>query len=102
VFSNSQYKPRDGSHDFRHDANPGDLFELTTTKTKAGNPNLLSARKIGTSPPAKKPRPAPARHDRREYDSGLWSPTLTSDARGRATGDHRRLPPRHVSCLAIR
>jgi hypothetical protein len=46
VFAGSQYKPRDGSHDFRHDAQPGDLFELTTKKTKNGNPDLTSARKI--------------------------------------------------------
>ena len=46
VFSNSQYKPRDGSHDFRNDAEPGDIFELTTKKTKSGNPDFKSARKI--------------------------------------------------------
>jgi hypothetical protein len=48
VFSSTRYKPRDGSHDFRNDAEPGDLFELTTTKTKSGNPDLKSARKITT------------------------------------------------------
>jgi hypothetical protein len=50
VFSRNRYKPRDDSHDFRHDAEPGDLFELTTKKTKNGNPDLKSARKI--APPA--------------------------------------------------
>jgi hypothetical protein len=48
VFSGTRYKPRDGSHDFRNDAEPGDLFELTTKKTKGGNPDLKSARKITT------------------------------------------------------
>jgi hypothetical protein len=33
-------------HDFRNDAEPGDLFEFTTNKTKNGNPDLKSARKI--------------------------------------------------------
>ncbi|HWO44560.1 MAG TPA: hypothetical protein VNO87_03070, partial [Methylomirabilota bacterium] len=42
VFSNTQYKPRDGSHDFRNDAEPGDVFELTIKKTKSGNPDLKS------------------------------------------------------------
>lgn len=46
VFSNTRYKPRDGSHDFRNDAEPGELFELTTKKTKSGNPDLKSARKL--------------------------------------------------------
>jgi hypothetical protein len=46
VFSSTQYKPRDGSHDFRNDAEPGDTFELTTKKTKSGNPDLKSARKL--------------------------------------------------------
>jgi hypothetical protein len=46
VFSGTRYSPRDGSHDFRNDAEPGELFELTTKKTKAGNPDLRSARKI--------------------------------------------------------
>jgi len=48
VFSRDDYKPRDESHDFRNDAEPGDLFELTTNKTKGGFPNLKSARKIAT------------------------------------------------------
>jgi len=47
VFSHNAYKPRDESHDFRNDAEPGDLFEFTTNKTKAGYPNLKSARKTG-------------------------------------------------------
>jgi hypothetical protein len=46
VFSHNRYKPRDDSHDFRNDAEPGELFELTTKKTKNGNPDLKSARKI--------------------------------------------------------
>ena len=46
VFSGTRYKPRDGSHDFKNDAAPGDVFELTTNKTKNGNPDLKSARKI--------------------------------------------------------
>lgn len=49
VFSRHDYKPRDNSHDFRHDAEPGDLFELTTNKTKGGYPNLQSARKLATA-----------------------------------------------------
>ena len=39
----------DGSHDFKNDAESGDVFELKTKKTKSGKPNLLSARKISTS-----------------------------------------------------
>lgn len=46
VFSRDSYKPRDKGHDFRNDAEPGDLFEFTTNKTKGGYPNLKSARKI--------------------------------------------------------
>jgi hypothetical protein len=46
VFSRNNYKPRDNGHDFRNDAEPGDLFEFTTNKTKNGNPDLKSARKI--------------------------------------------------------
>jgi hypothetical protein len=49
VFSRNGYKPRDNSHDFRNDAEPGDVFELTTRKTKSGNPDLTSARKINTA-----------------------------------------------------
>jgi hypothetical protein len=49
VFSRNGYKPRDHSHDFCNDAEPGELFELTTTKTKTGNPDLKSARKITDS-----------------------------------------------------
>ncbi len=54
MFSGSRYKPRDGSHDFKNDAAPGDLFELTTKKTKNGNPDLKSARKI--TPPQMRTR----------------------------------------------
>ncbi len=50
VFSRNRYRPRDDSHDFQNDAEPGDLFTLTTKKTKSGNPDLTSARKL--SPPA--------------------------------------------------
>ena len=46
VLSGTRYKPRDGSHDFKNDAAPGDVFELTTKKTKTGNLDLKSARKI--------------------------------------------------------
>ena len=46
VFASTDYKPRDKGQDFRNDAEPGDFFELTTTKTKNGYPKLLSARKI--------------------------------------------------------
>jgi hypothetical protein len=46
VFSRTRYKPRDDSHDFHNDAKPGEVFELTTKKTKTGNPDLKSARKI--------------------------------------------------------
>lgn len=54
MFSSSHYKPRDGSHDFRNDAEPGELFALTTKKTKKGNPDLTSARKMiaGAEPSA--------------------------------------------------
>ena len=46
LFSRNDYKPRDNGHDFRNDAEPGDLFEFTTSKTKGGYPNLQSARKL--------------------------------------------------------
>ena len=46
VFSRNGYRPRDDSHDFRNDAEPGEKFELSTKKTKNGNPDLKSARKI--------------------------------------------------------
>jgi hypothetical protein len=49
VFHTYQYRPRDGGHDFKNDAESGDMFELKTKKTKSGNPNLLSARKIATA-----------------------------------------------------
>lgn len=42
----THYKPTDGSHDFRHDAARGDVFELTIKRTVNGYPNLKSARKI--------------------------------------------------------
>jgi hypothetical protein len=47
VFSRTGYRPGDNSHDFRNAADPADLFELTTNKTKTRNPDLKSARKIG-------------------------------------------------------
>ena len=51
IFSRNNYRPRDDSHDLRNDAEPGDLFEFITSKTKGGYPNLKSARKI-TQPTA--------------------------------------------------
>jgi hypothetical protein len=45
VFHREGYRSRDGQ-DFRDDAEPGDVFELTTGKNKTGSPRLLSARKI--------------------------------------------------------
>jgi len=50
VFSLYDYRPPDKSHDFRNDAEPGDLFEFTTNKTKSGYPNLKSARKVTEQP----------------------------------------------------
>jgi hypothetical protein len=52
VFHRNGYKPRDNGHDFKRDAQPGDLFELTTKKTKGGNPDLKSARKLSPVPEA--------------------------------------------------
>jgi hypothetical protein len=50
VFSRNRYRPRDNGHDFLHDAEPGDVFELTTNKTRRrGTPNLNSARKIASA-----------------------------------------------------
>lgn len=61
VFSSTRYRPRDGSHDFRNDAEPGELFELTTRKTRNGNPDLKSARKLARgSAPAAPPGDLPA------------------------------------------
>jgi hypothetical protein len=48
VSSSGNSRPRDSWRDFMKEAEPGDVFELTTTKTKAGNPSLTSARKIRT------------------------------------------------------
>jgi hypothetical protein len=45
VFSRNRYCPGDNGHDFLNDAEPGDTFELTTKKTRFGNPYLISARK---------------------------------------------------------
>lgn len=44
------YTPRKGGVNFKHEAEPGEVFELTTAKTKGGTPNLISARKIATDP----------------------------------------------------
>jgi hypothetical protein len=59
VFSRDNYKPRDKGHDFRNDAEPGDLFEFTTNKTKGGYPNLKSARKLSGPPPDHDPQNSP-------------------------------------------
>jgi hypothetical protein len=53
VFFDNGYKARDGGHDFRHDANPGDVFELTTEKTRGGKPKLQAARRISTGADAR-------------------------------------------------
>jgi len=45
VFHASSYKPPDGSLDFKNEAEPGDVFSLTTRRTKSGNPSLQSAKK---------------------------------------------------------
>jgi hypothetical protein len=52
VWHRDSYTPRKGGVDFKRDAEPGDVFELTTKKSKDGNPNLISARKITPSPAA--------------------------------------------------
>lgn len=46
VFSRNRYRPGDNGHDFMNDAKPGDTFEITTKRTKSGNPDLISARKM--------------------------------------------------------
>jgi hypothetical protein len=50
VFWDNGYRTNNGQ-DFRHDAEPGDLFELTTGRTKTGKPKLISAVKIQASVP---------------------------------------------------
>src|SRR5277367_6010175 len=50
VFSRNDYRARDGGDSFKTDAEPGDVFELTTKKTASGNPDLKSARKISPAP----------------------------------------------------
>jgi len=45
VFHGERYKPRDGSVDFKNEAEPGETFSLTTSHTKTGNPVLQSAQK---------------------------------------------------------
>ena len=52
VFSHNRYRPRDNSHDFQNDAEPGDLFTLTTRKTKTGSPDLATARKLSRAAPS--------------------------------------------------
>ena len=52
VWHRDGYGPRKGGHDFKRDAEPGDLFELTTKKTKGDNPNLITARKLTPAPDA--------------------------------------------------
>jgi hypothetical protein len=42
VYHAQGYKPRKGDYDFR-DAKPGMVFEIETTETKSGNPNLVNA-----------------------------------------------------------
>jgi hypothetical protein len=49
VFWTNRYHPKDGGHDFKNDAESGDVFELETEKTKSGSPKLLSARKISSA-----------------------------------------------------
>jgi hypothetical protein len=46
VFFETGYRARENGYDFRNDAMPGDVFELTTKKTKSGKPSLLAAHKI--------------------------------------------------------
>jgi hypothetical protein len=45
VFWRNGYKAEDGELSLR-DLKPGAVLELTTTKTKSGNPRLLAAKKI--------------------------------------------------------
>ena len=45
VFHTNGYKPRDDSLDFKNEAEPGEGFILTTSRSKAGNPVLQSAKK---------------------------------------------------------
>jgi hypothetical protein len=47
VWHLNKYNPRKGGLNFKSDAEPGELFELTTKTTKNGNTNLLTARKLG-------------------------------------------------------
>jgi hypothetical protein len=46
VWFNNSYAPRGGGINFKHDGEPGDLFELGTAKNSKGAPCLISARKI--------------------------------------------------------
>lgn len=45
VFNQKGYRPRHNGHSFKPSAEPGDVFELTTKKTKRGNPTLCRQRK---------------------------------------------------------
>jgi hypothetical protein len=45
VFHNDRYKAHDGSLDFKDEAEPGEVFILTTRRSKTGNPVLQSAKK---------------------------------------------------------
>jgi hypothetical protein len=50
VFNRNGYRAREGGESFKTDAEPGDVFELMTNKTKSGNPDLKSARKLAPAP----------------------------------------------------
>ena len=50
VFWNDDFKPRDGSFDFKNAGDPGDVFVLTTTHAeKTGHPVFQSAERIDMS-----------------------------------------------------
>jgi hypothetical protein len=90
VFSSTRYKPRDGSHDFRNDAEAGELFALTTKKTKTGNPDLKSARKItaqtdaGTASEDQAYEVDALGEDGDAFDTELFTSPTTEDAIKRA------------------
>jgi hypothetical protein len=51
VFWNDDFKPRDGSFDFKNDGYPGEFFILTTAHApKTGNPVFKSAKRRNDDP----------------------------------------------------
>jgi hypothetical protein len=50
VYRPTQHRAEDGGLTFRYEGEPGDLFELSTAKTRTGKSKLVSAKQV-TPPP---------------------------------------------------